>query len=211
MFLYSMKFLESIRERMNINTDISSHLDTLYLKALEMNPKRIVELGVRSGESSRMFSYVAQETNCEVFGLDIDTCDYSFVHNGKFFQGDDCKFANYYPIIYGTKNIDILFIDTSHYYDHTVQEIRSWFPHLSDKSLVIFHDTNLGTRYTRKNGTSDQGWDNQRGVVRAVQEYFAFHFDETQDYKGTVVKDGVTWRIEHEAICNGLTLCYKNI
>jgi hypothetical protein len=156
-----------------------------------------------------MFSYVAQETNCEVFGVDIDACNYDFVTNGKFFQADDCLFANYYSMMYGTKNIDVLFIDTSHYYDHTVREIAAWFPHLSDSALVIFHDTNLRSQYTRKNGTIGQGWDNQRGVVRALQEYFAMHFDETQDFTGSVVKDGISWRIEHEAVCNGLTLCYK--
>lgn len=206
-----MKYLDAIRERMKEDTDISSHLDTLYLKTLKMNPKRIVELGVRSGESSRMFSYVAQETNCEVIGVDIDTCDYSFVHNGRFFQGDDCLFANLYGMTYGSKNIDVLFIDTSHLYDHTVREIAVWFPHLSDKALVIFHDTNLRTQYIRKNGTIGQGWDNQRGVVRAIQEYFGISFNETQEYKGTCTKNGATWSIEHEPICNGLTLCYKDV
>lgn len=204
-----MKFMNVIQERMKIDTDISSHLDTLYLKTLEMKPKRIVELGVRGGESSRVFSYVAQETNCEVIGVDIDACDYSFVHNGCFFQGDDCLFANLYGMS-NTKNIDVLFIDTSHYYDHTVREIAGWFPHLSDRALVIFHDTNLRNQYTRKNGTIGQGWDNQRGVIRAVQEYLGVSFNETQDYKGNCVKDGVNWMIEHEAVCNGLTLLYKN-
>lgn len=205
-----MKFLGQIQEYMSKNdTDISSHLDTIYLKTLEMNPKQIVELGVRGGESSKMFNYVNEEIDSKIVGVDVDDCDYSFVKNGTFYKVSDTIFHAFYNSMYGS-NIDVLFIDTSHYYDHTVQEIKFWFPLLSQKALVIFHDTNLNNEYVRKNRTKGVGWDNQRGVIRAIEEYFNTQFDETQNFTYTTELHGYSWRISHEPLCNGLTLVYKN-
>ena len=205
-----MKFLGQIQEYMSKNdTDISSHLDTIYLKTLEMNPKQIVELGVRGGESSKMFNYVNEEINSKIVGVDVDDCDYSFVKNGTFYKVSDTIFHAFYNSMYGS-NIDVLFIDTSHYYDHTVQEIKFWFPLLSQKALVIFHDTNLNNQYVRKNGTLGMGWDNQRGVIRAIEEYFNTQFDETHNFTYITKLHGYSWRISHEPLCNGLTLVYKN-
>jgi hypothetical protein len=57
--------------------------------------------------------------------------------------------------------IDILFIDTSHLYVHTVQEIQSWFPFLTLHSKVIFHDTKMKELFHRKNGSTGYGWNNE--------------------------------------------------
>jgi len=42
-----------------------------------MQPKRIVELGVRSGETSRIFSYINKELDSTVIGVDIENYNYS--------------------------------------------------------------------------------------------------------------------------------------
>ena len=75
--------------------------------------------------------------------------------------------------------VDVLFIDTSHLYEHTVKEIEAWFPLLAPNALVMFHDTNLRPNYTRQNGTCGVGWDNDRGVIRAIEEYLGETLDET--------------------------------
>lgn len=205
-----MKFINEVREYMNSkDTDISSHLETLYVKTLEYNPKVIVELGVRDGESSRMFSYVSKENNAKVIGVDVNDCDYSFVNNGTFFKANDVVFANFYEGYFG-KNIDVLFIDTSHLYDHTVEEIKAWFPLLSEKAMIIFHDTNLNNVYLRKNGTIGAGWDNERGVIRAIEEFFKVKFNEQIHFQYSCLMNNVNWNVVHEPLCNGLTILYKN-
>jgi len=205
-----MKYLETIQEYIHNNdSDISSHLDTIYMKVLEFKPKNIVELGVRGGESSKIFNYINQEIDSNIVGVDIDECDYSFMKNGTFYKANDIIFHAFYNGLYG-KNIDVLFIDTSHYYEHTVQEIHYWFPLLSDKALVIFHDTNLNISYMRKNGTYGVGWDNQRGVIRAIEDFFGRQFNEKEEFHYSCKKDGVSWKVSHEPFCNGLTLLYKN-
>ena len=203
------KYVSEIQSYMKNDTDISSHLDTIYIKSLLMNPKNIVELGVRGGESSKMFNYVNKEIGSHIVGIDLDKCEYSFMTNGTFYQADDVAFAQIYNEKYGN-NIDILFIDTSHLYEHTCAEIKHWFPLLSNKALVIFHDTNLRQFYKRKNGSICQGWDNQRGVIRAIEQYFNINVDETLNITLDVLKGTDSWKLIHEPLCNGLTLCYKN-
>jgi cephalosporin hydroxylase len=193
------------------NSDISSHLDTIYEETYKMNPKVIVELGVRGGESSRAFHYVNEEIDSNIIGVDIDECHYEgIIKNSKFVREDDCKYAETYKITYGS-NIDVLMIDTSHYYEHTKEEIRLWFPLLRKKALVIFHDTHInGQAYVRKNGTSGSNWDNKRGVIRAIEEFFEKSYNETIDFEDELIKDDNIWKIKHTSICNGLTLCWKN-
>ena len=196
--------LHQIRHEMKTDTDISGHLDTLWIKTVEMSPRKIVELGIRGGESSRIFGYAAAETGATMIGVDIVPCAYP----GTFVQCDDVAYANVYKNTYGA-DIDVLFIDTSHFYDHTVQEIKSWFPLLSKSALVIFHDTNMQVRHTRKNGTLGDGWNNNRGVIRAIEEYFGSSFNETESFTTTVTRAGETWHISHDKFCSGLTICRR--
>ena len=66
---------------------------------------------------------------------------------------------------------------------------------------MVFHDTNMAKRYRKKNGTMGMGWDNERGVIRAIEEYFGYCFNEQSAFvqwvRGCVV--------EHVPYCNGLT------
>lgn len=102
-------------------------------------------------------------------------------------------------------SIDILFVDTSHVYEHTVEEIKHWFPLLSDKAKVFFHDTNLRKVYYRKNGKMDYGWNNDRGVIRALENYFGRSFDERSEF--CTISKG--WLIKHHPYCGGFTILEK--
>jgi cephalosporin hydroxylase len=94
--------------------------------------------------------------------------------------------------------IDILFVDTSHLYDHTVAEIRAWFPYLASRCKVFFHDTNMSEVFVRKDGSTGKGWDNQRGVIRAIEEHLDINFNEKMDF----ALEHRGWFIRHYTICN---------
>jgi hypothetical protein len=71
-----MKYLETIQEYIHNNdSDISSHLDTIYMKVLEFKPKNIVELGVCGGESSMIFNYINEDINSNIVGIDVNQCE----------------------------------------------------------------------------------------------------------------------------------------
>ena len=187
------------------NTDISSHLPEIYKEVYKMQPKTIVELGVRGGESSFVFSCINEELGSHVYGIDIDLCDYRDIRNGHFIQGDDCQVAKTFH-----QKIDVLMIDTSHLFDHTLLEITEWFPLLNERSLILFHDTNIdGKGYIRLNGTRGENWDNQRGVIRALEVFFGKTYDEKAEFEDSFEFYGYLWKLRHKAYCNGLMMIWK--
>ncbi|MEW6328444.1 MAG: class I SAM-dependent methyltransferase [Thermodesulfobacteriota bacterium] len=201
---------DDIKKRSNIKTDICDHLETLFAECLSASPKLIVELGARDGESTFVLERVAKLWNAKLISVDIADCKKVSSYRQRIFvQQDDIEFAKEFKD-WCKKNrmepqIDILFIDTSHLFEHTCQEIQYWFPFLSNNSKVLFHDTNLKDVYFRKDGTAARGWDNERGVVRAIEKYFNRSFNEEEDF--IEINNG--WLIKHYAHCNGFTILEK--
>src|SRR5437588_507863 len=98
--------------------------------------------------------------------------------------------------------VDVLFVDTSHVYDHTRAEIDAWFPHLSPRAVALFHDTNMKKLFRRRDGTLGLGWNNHRGVVRALEDVLGIRIDERRAFTGAAR----AWHVTHDPICNGLTI-----
>jgi cephalosporin hydroxylase len=199
--------LNEVWERSNKLTDISDHLLNLFMESLSISPKMIVELGVLEGESLFIFEKVAKICNSLIVSVDINDCSnvgsydkWFFVHKNDtdfaIIFDDWCKEKNIKP------EIDVLFIDTSHVYEHTCEEINLWFPFLSKKAKVFFHDTNLKRIYLRENYTMGLGWNNKRGVIRALEKLFDTSFNEKKAFT-TIIKG---WMIKHDPVCNGLTI-----
>jgi hypothetical protein len=86
-----------------------------------------------------------------------------------------------------------------------VEELRLWMPYLSAKSKMILHDTNMKRVYRRADRSLGLGWDNDRGVIRALEETLGVKFNEAEDF--VTVSGG--WLIRHWAHCNGLTVLEK--
>lgn len=57
----------------------------------------------------------------------------------------------------------------------------------------------MGEVFVRRDGSTGKGWDNARGVIRAIEEYLNVKFDEKTDF---MLLHG-DWFIRHTAICNG--------
>ena len=196
--------IEVVRQLASWNSDICDHLETIYTNTIKAKPRVIVELGVRGGISSRALGCAALVTGATLIGIDIDLCRYDFIPKSIFLQGDDVELAaKLHGILFG--KVDVLFIDTSHLYEHTLAEIEAWFPMLSRKATVMLHDTNLNEISYKKDGTQGVGWDNSRGVIKALEAFFEMNFDETNDFDISV--DG--WFISHQAVCNGFTTLLK--
>ena len=192
------------------DSDISDHLETLYTETVQMQPKLIVELGVRDADSSKVLGKANEDCGSMLLGVDIEPCSYDGIHNASFYQMDDIEFAKRFKEFSPDRTIDVLFIDTSHLMAHTVQEIAGFFPLLSDTALVMFHDTNLLSTYTRRNGTTGSAWDNDRGVIRAIEEYFGITFDESTEFEIELDHAGSHWKIKQYPLCNGFMLCWKS-
>ena len=206
-FLSNLQEFNEILKRSLKRTQINDHLITLFVESLEINPKLIVELGVRHGESTFSLERVAKLSGSKLISVDVENCSHvSSYKDGIFVQSDDIEFAKIFKDWCKAQKIspeiDILFIDTSHLYEHTLQEINLWFPFLSKRSKAFFHDTNLKRIFVRKDKTMGLAWNNKRGVIRALEKYFNRKFNEKRDFVD--LKDG--WLIKHYSNCNGLLI-----
>ena len=198
---------DEIAERASKRSDINEYLATLFVETLAARPKLIVELGVRGGESTFAFERAAALVGAKLVSVDIEDCTKASNYPGwDFVKSDDVAFAGQFPGWCRARGIepmiDVLFIDSSHLYEHTVREIDSWFPHLSPRAKVIFHDTNLKRLYFRRDGSWALGWDNERGVIAAIERFFGARFDEAAEF----VDFRRGWIIRHDPWCAGLTI-----
>lgn len=204
-------------------TDISDHLITLFVESIKIKPKVIVELGVRGGESTFALERVAKICNAKLISVDIVDCSkVSSYEDWIFVKSDDIEFATQFEKWCQERGIepkiDVLFIDTSHLYEHTLQEIKYWFPFLSSKSKVFFHDTNRKGVYFRKDRSMALPWDtfllsklkalpdtDLRGVIRALEKFFNKSFNENKSF----MDFGKGFLIKHYPLCLGFTILEK--
>jgi len=195
------KLLEEVitlMQQASVPTDISEHLLTIYSEAVECRPKLIVELGVRGGESTRALLLAAKRYGARLISVDIEDCAKA---NSSicwtFVQSDDIDFGNKFSEWNQAKGldsaIDVLLIDTSHTYEHTLSEIHTWFPYLAPGAKVLFHDTS---------NSALCGF----GVTRAIQDHLQIQFDESK-YLPALYIEG--WLVRHNPACNGLTILRK--
>lgn len=201
------KELREVEEKARVRTDIASHLRTIFLETVKSKPKLIVELGVKKGFSAFALSRAAIVTGAVLVSVDIrDFSKSSDWEDWIFVQMDDIDFAKQFPAWCKERkiepSIDVLFIDTSHEYEHTKKEIAAFFPLLSANATVILHDTNCSDWYRRRNYTIDRSYDAKRRVIKATEEYFGKSFNEKEEFMELI--DG--WLIEHDPICNGLMI-----
>ena len=204
------KELNEIKEIAQTRTATNEHLVTMFIESLLLQPKLIVELGVAKGGSTCIFERVARLTGATLVSVDINDCSKASSYEDWFFiHKSDIEFAWEFPAWCREKKIepriDILFIDTSHYYEHTVQEIEHYFPLLSERAKVFFHDTNLNNIFFRRDGSMDLGWDNDRGVIRAIEDFLQKSFNEKDAFIDII--NG--WLIKHDPYCCGLTILEK--
>ncbi len=137
-----MEFYNDYQRRCNANGDIHQHLPTLFDYASQPDVS-IIELGVRDGDSTTAFL-----AGIEIGGGTLWSCDTVAPKFLKAYQeacpqwtfewGDDLDRAPHAP----TK-VDVLFIDTSHTYQHTKAELEIYGPKVKPGGVILLHDTEL--------------------------------------------------------------------
>ncbi len=197
--------LKQVEEKSRLRVDMASHLRPIFLETVESNPNLIVELGTKTGMSTFALSRAAMVTGATLLSVDFRDCSdaldwdkWNFVHM------DDVAFSKQFPEWASERDIkpsiDVLFIDTSHEYNHTKNEIAVYEPFFSKDVKVIFHDSNCSGWYIRKNFTIDKSYDCKRGVIHALEDFFGTSFNEKREF--VEIRNG--WLIKHNPKCNGL-------
>ncbi len=160
--------------------DIRHHLWSLYFLARTLPATTVVELGVRSGDSTRAFLAAANDVGgaAHVHSFDIAddayrvkevTESYGIPHFGDRWT---CKKSHSIVAAmgFGEWSVDLVFIDTDHSLDLTTNEIKAWHTRVRPGGIMAFHDV----------GLDEPGRD---GVSPAIREFMAGQFGRYWTYE----------------------------
>ena len=115
----------------------------LHKQAIKKVDPIIVELGVGTGQSTKVFlNAIHEKKNAKLISIDIKDCSKS-VNSDKweFIKQDSIdivKLLRKKPEI--KKGIDILYVDSLHTAKHVKKEIYSYFQFIKKEGLLIFDD-----------------------------------------------------------------------
>lgn len=133
---------EEVLRKAGEPSDIAAHLVRLYdfTVQIPVKEKVVVELGVRWGTSTAALLAAVNDSGGHLYSVDIDACPgarklYGGEANWTFIRGDDMEVVKGW-----SKPIDHLFIDTSHTFDHTLNELREWGNWVKPGGIITLHD-----------------------------------------------------------------------
>jgi predicted O-methyltransferase YrrM len=141
--------LEAERDaRLGVWSDIQGHLEFLLEQAARRSAPTMLELGVRSGNSTAVLLYAAEQTGGHLWSVDLEAPRvpswWALTGLWTFVQGDDLDTATIAELFpKALVDVDLLLLDTSHAYDHTLAELRAYVPRVRPGGMVCCHDTEL--------------------------------------------------------------------
>lgn len=120
-------------------SDIVAHLPRLHALTIGLNAQHVIELGTRTGVSTVAFLDALDRTGGRLTSIDIDPPPALEHPRWTFLQGDDLD-----PLIVSAlEPAEIVFIDTSHHYDHTLSELHVYRWLCQPGGRIVLHDTQL--------------------------------------------------------------------
>ena len=140
----------------------SGHIPFLFAVAALERPRRFVELGTHYGASFLAFCQAVRrlELDCQPIAIDTWAGDAHAGHYDELvFQSfafdlrryDD--FAAYLRMLFSEAatsfaegSIDLLHIDGLHTYEAVREDYETWLPKMSDRGVILFHDTSVHER-----------------------------------------------------------------
>jgi len=135
-------------DRLSRWSDIQEYLPFLYEQARSRPGCRVLEFGTRKGNSTLAFLAGVEESGGHVWSCDISDCardpegmgPWARVPRWTFTCGSDMD-GTVQSLL--PAQCDVLFIDTSHEYEHTLLECRAFVPRVAPGGVALFHDTHV--------------------------------------------------------------------
>jgi hypothetical protein len=186
---------EKVRElaSQNDRIAIAACLPMIYEEARAAKPNLIVELGVsREALANKVLTFVAEEFDSTFVSCDLydfsDVCRYP---RWYFYQVEARMLATRWRQTCADlgvpANVDLLFVDCDEKYETTRGILMLWGSFLKEGSTLMLRCTNLKKELSYADGRrTNLGWDNKRGVMRAIEEDLGAYFDEARPFSGKI-------------------------
>lgn len=121
-------------------SDIWKHLPRFVDLVELLDAKHVIELGSRSGVSTVAWLYALLGTDGHLTSVDLDVApEIGTYSHWEHIQGDDTDSE----LLTALEPADIIFIDTSHHYAHTVQELNLYRWLVKPGGILCGHDSEL--------------------------------------------------------------------
>lgn len=160
------------------------HIPFAFWLVEHAKPATLVELGVHTGGSFCNFCEAVKLTriDCRCYGIDNFEGDPHYqnygpevletlraYHDPRYKEFSSLIKSDFVPALehFADGSIDILHIDGTHFYDDVRRDYETWKSKLSNKAIVLFHDTNVRER--------DFGVHRLWSELVAVHPGFEFH------------------------------------
>jgi len=121
-------------------SDIYEHLPTFVDLCTTLNATTVIELGTRGGVSTIAWLHGLELTDGHLWSVDIDPQPELEHERWTFVQGDDLALSTLAQL---PEEADIVFIDTSHMYQHTRAELNVYKWRVRPGGRIVLHDTAL--------------------------------------------------------------------
>jgi cephalosporin hydroxylase len=124
---------------LDVDSDIREHLPELVDLVLRTRATRVIELGVRWGTSTLAWLMGLESTDGHLWSVDIAR-QWQGIDSDRwtFIEGSDLD-----PVVWQQlpAQADIVFIDTDHRYQLTLDEIDAYRARVRPGGYMVFHDT----------------------------------------------------------------------
>lgn len=135
----------ALLSRREAGDDMFREVPILYAEAIRIGARKIIDLGVHHGLSTRAFLLAAVKTDGHVWSVDIRDCPVARQTISAWGLADRWTFTimddREYVKTWKGGPVDIVMIDTSHYQAQTLQELELYTPLVRCGGLIFLHDT----------------------------------------------------------------------
>lgn len=136
------------------------HIPFAFVLADLLAPRNFVELGAHKGDSYFAFCQTVKSlglpTRCyavDTWEGDVHTLSYGETVFAEFQAWHDSRYAAFSTPMrmtfdqaaakFENGSVDLLHIDGTHSYDAVKHDFETWLPKMSERGVVLFHDTNV--------------------------------------------------------------------
>jgi len=166
-----MQQIKVTASMLNIPTDTPSYVpSTAWMRhgpfamwlVRAMQPRRIVELGTHHGYSYFCFCQAVEAENLAADCFAVDTWagdEHAGYYDDSVYaavRAENEKYSRFSTLLKKTfaealedipdASVDLLHVDGRHFYNDVREDFESWIPKLSNRAIVLFHDTEVRER-----------------------------------------------------------------